>query len=205
MINYIKNKFREARYARAWRLRDDNSIQKYFEDETENRQVIRSVVNSLRPAVVYEFGCYSGPNLKHINCQVYGSDINPKAIEWVSKNIPDGRFITTRDLSVLDEWLPELLDVSLVIAVFYTMDRSNVVKTLELLAVKSKFIVLGDNFENTNGRKSIQKDGHFIHDWKNIIAPIGSIVHRSTVPTKDYALNEVCVIKVELPTIQKFK
>lgn len=186
---------RAAQMRWKWARRDDSSFQTYFDNDTPNRRQIRSVIDSYAPGRLYEFGCYSGPNLKGHDCEIWGSDINPRAIAFARTALPAGQFTTTGDLATLEAWLPDRIDLTLIISVCYTMEQRTVESVLDLLSRKSERILLGDNFENFDGADSQMVDGKFRHPWARILAPLGQIESRHDIPNKDYSLRELVVVK----------
>jgi SAM-dependent methyltransferase len=172
---WLRGKYLAMQHRSSWSRRDDESFEHYFAAATDNRRVIRDALTRLSPRSIYEYGCYSGPNLRGFDCDVLGSDINPKAIAFARRMLPKGRFIEAGSLRALAKWLPGTLDVSLVNAVFYTMERSSVDKVLQLLARRSRIIVVGDNFDNSWGADSQLHDRTFVHACNRILEPVGVI------------------------------
>ena len=198
MIKFIKQKINENRMRKVWATRDDESFEKYYVTENENRKIIKKSIEKLKARCVYEYGCYSGPNLKNLSCDIYGSDINEKAIEYARQSIPAGKFICTSEITKLNEWLPKKINVSIVNAVFYTMSEYKVKKILEFLFIKSEYLIIGDNLKNYDGEKIEIIDGNNLHTWKKIISPLGKIEDRILMPHKDYSLNELMIIKSKI-------
>ena len=68
----------------------------YFEDQSELRDVVKTLCRMISPETILEFGCNSGPNARFLSKleikEYYGLDINEAALEFAKNNINDNRF-----------------------------------------------------------------------------------------------------------------
>ena len=143
----FKRAFKGYRFKRAWAARNDNSFADYYNDRSENRIVDCEIIKQLNPKSVYEYGCYSGPNLKYLkdcdSMMLYGSDINSKAIDYAQSMIKNGSFYHQKNLRQLELWLPSNIDVCLVASAFYTMGINDVNAVLDVIFKKVNMLLLG--------------------------------------------------------------
>lgn len=187
--------WRETRSKARWARRKDDSFARYFNAETENRELVATAINRLDPSTVYEFGCYSGPNLRRLKAEIWGSDINSHALEYAAKALPHGNFRLADGFDALEDWLPKEIDVSVAIAVFYTMRQDAVRDVLVGMAKRSRFLVLGDNFTGASSPHSTKVGSKYVHAWDALLESVGEIITRVEVPGPDYSLTEVVTVR----------
>lgn len=185
----ISQAIKSFKYYIKWKKRGRSSLESYWNDsDSLNRIALREKVSSLSPNAVFEYGVYSGANLKGLECQVYGCDINPQAIKFVREKLPTGNFAVIKTNRDLIDFLPEV-DVTIVIATFYTIPSHKVLDIMRILAMKSDTIIIGCNFSGKSSPNA------FLHDWEKIFSELSLSKIDEIYFDGDYALNGYITVK----------
>jgi len=197
----LQNRYRSfiLRHPRfAWRLRRDDSFRQYFDDyRSSNRLALLNQTHGQRVTRMFEFGCYSGPNLRLFgealspSPELFGVDINPRAIAFAKEHLSNAKLSVATDRSIrfLDRWVPEV-DLSLAYAVFYVIETRHVERLLCLLKERSRLILIGCNDNNYDGSEPKRRDDErgltWLHPWRQLFDRLSlQVLSSAAVPAPD--------------------
>jgi SAM-dependent methyltransferase len=192
----------------AWRARRDDSFRQYFDDyRSSNRLALLNQLHGQRVSRMFEFGCYSAPNLRLFGealsppVELYGVDINRRAIEFAKEHLPNAKLAVATDRSIrfLDRWVPEV-DLSLAYAVFYVIETRHVERLLSLLKERSRLIVIGCNDDNYHGSEPKRSDGErgltWLHPWQRLFDRLSlEVMSSAPVPAADRSCRQTFLLK----------
>jgi SAM-dependent methyltransferase len=191
----------------AWRARSDDSFREYFDDyRAANRVALLNQLHAHRIGRIFEFGCYSGPNLRLFaetvpTPELFGVDINPKAIAFAKAHLPTAKLAVASDRSIrfLDRWVPEV-DLSLAFAVFYVIDTRHVERLLRLFRQRSRLILIGCNASNYHGSDPRRWDGDrgltWLHPWQKLFDRLSlELLSTAAVPKPDRSCQQTFLLR----------
>jgi SAM-dependent methyltransferase len=192
----------------AWRVRRDDSFRKFFDVyRSSNRLALLDQLHGQNIGRVFEFGCYSGPNLRLFgeawspSPELLGVDINPRAIAFAKEHLPNVKLAVATDRSIrfLDRFVPEV-DLSLAYAVFYVIETRHVERLLGLLKERSRLILIGCNDNNNDGSEPKRWDGErgltWLHPWQRLFDRLSlEVLSSAAVPVPDRSCQRTFLLK----------
>lgn len=192
----------------AWRVRRDNSFRQFFDVyRSSNRLALLNQLRGQRIERLFEFGCYSGPNLRLFgeamspSPELFGVDINPRAVAFAKEHLPNANLAVATDRSIrfLDRWVPEV-DLSLAYAVFYVIETRHVERLLSLLKERSRLILIGCNDSNYDGSESKRWEGErgltWLHPWQRLFDRLSlEMLSTAAVPVPDRSCQQTFLLK----------
>jgi hypothetical protein len=177
---------KEKKFWQNRRPEDDNEhLMAYWEqrDASPNRIALVNIINNLHPKSILEFGSYCGPNLDMIQrhrhegkIDLYAVEPNVSACKFLSEHITDVKVFNMTDSEFTASLeVPNRLDLIFANAVFYVLDSQHARKVIEKMAQMANIIVIGDEMDNMNGRRSIfsRKNLSFHHPYQTWLRKCG--------------------------------
>jgi SAM-dependent methyltransferase len=165
---------------RAW------DIHKKWGDSTKDYQVLRTVIESVKPTRLLDFGCGSGrcfPLYLEMNIpEVIGQEISPKAIEICRKRFP-GLLYTLKCCDVNKCGFEENdFDIIISTRVLSAILPENITRTVEILCRVGETIYLN---EITDSDYSGPSNYLFKHDYDKLISKNNFSIDKTGTITVD--------------------
>jgi len=215
----VRKYFEKRAYAvvgrRNWLERpntpEDNHVEVYWKTaDHPNRIVLTDTLCKLlsgskrRPLSVLEFGSHVGVNLHNLRraftgeLAIFAVEPNRPAADSLREKLPGVRLLVAEDevFTERDDFPEVAISVSFVNAVFYCMDEMRTKNVLRKLARISEVIVIGDEFDNIDGRTSLRDPEQFSyqHPFATWLREFGfSEIRHLEVPEPKYAIRGLLV------------
>jgi hypothetical protein len=185
---FIPSKEFARRERLFWKNRqseEDGTLDMYWEQrfDSPNRDALVNIINALQPKSILEFGSYCGPNLELLQrsnsnqqLSLYAVEPNLPACKFLSEKLPDVKVYNFGDLEFVESNdLPRHVDIAFANGVFYLMEPQNTKQVLARMASISPVIIIGDELDNRDGKKSIfsRKFLSFHHPYQTWLEELG--------------------------------
>lgn len=126
----------------------DEYIDRNWDEYSKRGPWWQAMIAKTHPTRVLEVGCNVGGNLRYIaaeapDAQIYGIDINRKALNLVPQFVPNGNFMLehANDLPFRDGWFDFVYTMGVLI---HQPDESIKTVMSEIVRVSSKYVMAGE-------------------------------------------------------------